>query len=283
MEVGSRSFGDSATVRTLHSQHVQDEASGRAGEPCQPGTLVSASEGDPASRPGSIACAWGRTLRPLRHLTPRYVYDRFAFEMWQRMHPGMPWITPAAARFLAEWIRPSDLVLEWGSGRSTVWFAERSAKVISVEHDRSWYDRVNKQLNLSETTCTDRRLFEDNPDRDEYGDSDYVNVVLTIPDGSLDIVLVDGIFRDACALKVVDKVRPGGILIIDNINWYVESQSRSPASRSLGSGAATAQWSNFETVAREWRRVWTTCGVTDTALYFAPHSRNFSDAPSVGK
>ena len=41
---------------------------------------------------------------------------------------------------------PADREAEFGSGRSTVWFAERVATLTSVEHDERWYEAVSAKL-----------------------------------------------------------------------------------------------------------------------------------------
>ena len=209
-------------------------------------------------------------MRPVGHLSGRYLYDRLRLELWQRQHPDVPWLTPAAVEFLTEWICPTDVVLEWGSGRSTVWFSRYAARVVSVEHDSTWFARVASQLELDGRPVVEQILAADSPAREHYDDSAYVSAGDRLADRSVDIALVDGIFRDTCALAAAGKVRPGGLLIVDNANWYLPTVSRSPASRSLATGAGSAGWVEFLQVVESWRCYWTSSGVTDTAVYFAP-------------
>ena len=51
---------------------------------------------------------------------------------------GWPWITFPAMRWLTSYLRPSMSVFEWGSGGSTLFFAQRVARVVSVEYDTAW-------------------------------------------------------------------------------------------------------------------------------------------------
>ena len=69
------------------------------------------------------------------HRTPRYVYHRTRQLCYERAHPDEPWLTPAAIGLLATLLRPADTGAEFGSGRSTLWFAARVAALTSVEHD----------------------------------------------------------------------------------------------------------------------------------------------------
>lgn len=63
--------------------------------------------------------------RRLSHLTPRYVFNRIAVLLDERRNPEHPWLTADAVRILSTLILPTDIGVEFGSGRSTKWFAQR--------------------------------------------------------------------------------------------------------------------------------------------------------------
>src|SRR5688572_27506537 len=50
----------------------------------------------------------------------------------------LPWLPAAAVSFLDDKLAGLS-VFEWGSGGSTLWFAERARSVVSVEHDPVWF------------------------------------------------------------------------------------------------------------------------------------------------
>ena len=87
-------------------------------------------------------------MRPFRHLTPRYIWNRTALIVYERANPGQPWLTPDMIKILDSWLCPADVGLEFGSGRSTSWFAARVKHLTSVEHNPEWYslDSVVKGL-----------------------------------------------------------------------------------------------------------------------------------------
>ena len=66
------------------------------------------------------------------------------------------------------------------------------------------------------------------------------------------------------------KIKPGGILIIDNINWHLPSQSKAPGTRPAELGPATITWAEVWQELAGWRRIWTSNGVWDTAIFFKP-------------
>jgi Methyltransferase domain len=133
----------------------------------------------------------------------------------------LPWWNARATRYLSRHLRPGDRVFEWGSGASTVWLTQRGADVTSVEHDPDWMTKVLARCpaaNVRSVPGTPRgRLRSEPPTGDSvhYFD-DYVAAIDAVADGSLDVVIVDGMSRLACVRRAVPKVRPGGLLVVDD-------------------------------------------------------------------
>ena len=85
-------------------------------------------------------------MRSFQHWTPRYIWNRLALMAYERQHPDRPWLTRAMIENLDTWLRPDDVGLEFGSGRSTIWFAQKVGHLTSVEHHPGWYAKVNDRL-----------------------------------------------------------------------------------------------------------------------------------------
>ena len=60
--------------------------------------------------------------------------------------PERPWLTRESIGILDRLLRPEDIGIEFGSGRSTAWFAQRVKRLRSVEHNPVWHARVARQL-----------------------------------------------------------------------------------------------------------------------------------------
>ncbi|MFW6775697.1 class I SAM-dependent methyltransferase [Nocardioides sp. CPCC 205120] len=152
------------------------------------------------------------------------------YDLDELVRHDVPWWTFEAAdavdAFLRE--RPGARALEWGSGASTVWLAARCAEVVSIEHDAAWavaMERVlpaNTELRVvppqdartrltREVVPSRKRGFED------LDFADYVAEVDRVP-GQLDLVVVDGRAREACLRRAVDRVAPGGVVVVDNVD-----------------------------------------------------------------
>jgi predicted O-methyltransferase YrrM len=172
---------------------------------------------------------------------------------------------------LSSLLRTTDKGLEWGSGRSTLWLARRVAHLTSVEHNPVWYERIKKKIK-------DRRmnnvtyLFREDPES-------YIDVIESFPKSSLDFVLVDGGPRNICANRALEKIRLGGLLILDDAHKHLPCDSHTPKARTNEMGPSCApgweqieglKWSDFLMQIKNWRCIWTSDGVTDTAIWVRP-------------
>ncbi len=205
--------------------------------------------------------------RSYRHWNLRYLVNRLKEIAYQKQHPEYPWLTPDAIKILNLWLRKTDVGLEFGSGRSTLYFAERIAHLTSVEHDPVWYRLITKKVQERKVSNINYLLFELGDDlKQEKVNSRYSQVANQFENASLDFVLVDGAYRGACANAVIDRIRPGGILVIDNVNWFLPSKTASPSSRTLDQGPVDKEWNDFFHRVKHWRWIWTSSGVTDTLI-----------------
>lgn len=209
--------------------------------------------------------------RSFKHWTPRYIFNRANEIYYQRLAPDHPWLTRAANGLLQTLLKPSDQGLEFGSGRSTIWLAKRVSALTSVEHNRLWYDKVYTLLQQERLNGNVQLLLHEcHAATDARGpESDYVTALNKFEDSSLDFVLVDGVYRSDCAVLAVPKMKPGGMLILDNANWFLPNEDASaPNSRRQSDGPAHSRWAEFLQLVEDWRSIWTSNGVTDTAIFF---------------
>jgi hypothetical protein len=163
-------------------------------------------------------------LRWVRSLRPHYLTET-----------PSPWLTFDAIEALEGWLKPGMRVFEYGSGGSTLYWLSRGAEVVSVEHDAAWYGIVKQKLPAG--AKADYRLVEadpaatpapagdvadpaaylsQNPDFVGRTFRSYATQIDAFPDGHFDLVLVDGRARPSCVAHGARKVRPGGLLVLDN-------------------------------------------------------------------
>lgn len=187
--------------------------------------------------------------------------------MYERRHPDAPWITADAIARVEEFLRPDHQVYEFGAGRSTMWFSQRVRRVVSIESSPEWYERVK----LGAGGNTDLRLI---PATEAPGDphkDEYLAVLDECDD--VDLVLIDGSYRGECATRAVRVVRPGGMIVIDNIQTFMPRPGGGlrPIPRAFQTDVVESEhWPDFLASVSGWRMEWTTNGVWDTALWWKP-------------
>ena len=118
------------------------------------------------------------------------------------VRPERPWISYDAQRLLQSHLTPLSRVLEFGSGMSTMWYAQHAGHVVSIEDDRNWYDAIG--VTIRRQSNVDYR-FAANA-------TEYVS----FPDGPYDLIMIDGSFRAECVEASLASLAPSGILYLDN-------------------------------------------------------------------
>jgi hypothetical protein len=117
----------------------------------------------------------------------------------------IPWITYPAIEFLGKRINKQLSVFEYGCGNSTLWWASRVKEVISVEHDKRWYDKfapiVPQNVTINHVAL-------------EYGGA-YAKQI-TAYKKQFDIIVIDGRDRINCAVIGLDSIKNEGVIILDN-------------------------------------------------------------------
>jgi predicted O-methyltransferase YrrM len=168
-------------------------------------------------------------------VNPAYVVGRIHLAILEKKHPGWPWMSHDAVRFLDGFLRPTDEGIEFGSGRSTTWFGRHTRHLVSIEHNQAWFKIVQQQLLAKGVTNVEYHLIpldhpEEEPHRKQYDPLPrYVDVINRYDNGHFDFVIVDGHYREACVAAALPKLKVGGILIIDNSNWLTLEQWHIPS------------------------------------------------------
>lgn len=117
----------------------------------------------------------------------------------------IPWVTYPFIDFIRERITKDHKVFEFGSGNSTHFYAKYAGSVVSVEHDKAWYDKiVSTKAENSEMIFTELQT-----------DGDYCRMPVKL-DQKFDIIIVDGRDRVNCCKQAVDALTPAGVVVLDD-------------------------------------------------------------------
>ncbi len=116
-----------------------------------------------------------------------------------------PWYCMAAVDFIDTLDFSGHTVLEFGSGQSTLWWAQKAESVTAVEESAEWFGYVQRSLqNMPKATV---HLETD------------LNRYAALPRTwrrKFDVVIVDGGDRVQCMRTALDVIDDNGLVILDN-------------------------------------------------------------------
>jgi hypothetical protein len=126
----------------------------------------------------------------------------------------IPWYTYPAIEYLKQLDFSGKTVFEYGSGNSTLFWAARARRVVSVEDSEHWFRTMSSKLppNCEITLETDLTVYPD---------------ALRATREQFDVIVVDGAARGHTRLKcsrvALEHLADGGMIILDNSDWLPES------------------------------------------------------------
>lgn len=177
----------------------------------------------------------------------------------------VPSLAPQALHFLDAWLRPSDTFVEFGSGRCTLWLAQRIGRLASFEDLPGWYDTVRGQLDAADANNVDYRLVTSDNLLQRADES-----LTAFPGRAPDGVLISGLESDCCAVWALLHLRPGGIVVIDKPGRYLPRRRRGPAAAADNGSTPAGLHDQFARGVADWRCVHWSEGGCDTAVFFKP-------------
>ena len=144
-------------------------------------------------------------------LADGYLFDKgFFISMLSRSprnknNEPIPWLTYSSMDFLIPRLSKEFTLLEYGAGYSTLFFSKYFKNVTSIEHDNDWIDILKDKISLN---CN---IISALSNKDDY-------VLNTSLEGDYDIVLIDGLFRNDCAINAPKILNDIGVIIFDDSN-----------------------------------------------------------------
>ena len=119
-------------------------------------------------------------------------------------YPSSPCIVYGAKKVLDSIIDNNMLIVEFGSGQSTHWYAKRCQKIISHETSEKWFVKVKQ--NLLRAGCFNANVIK----------WDGESISQEIKTLSPDLIIIDGIRRDICVDYATKVAKDSTWIYLDN-------------------------------------------------------------------
>ena len=161
-------------------------------------------------------------------LNPKKVIFYFKMGPLSKATPlqlGLPWFSLTSIEFLDKWLTKSMDVFEYGSGGSTIFFANRCQSVVSIENNLFWFKELKHKIDESGFLNIRLQYIEYNFHYShDFENSEYLN---SIPEKKFDIIVIDcaeesNPVRPLCFYHAQTKIKKGGIIIVDDSWRYPE-------------------------------------------------------------
>lgn len=157
---------------------------------------------------------------------PRFFFPRIKYFIWEKMNPDKPWLCKEAVEFCDKNLKKDMKGIEFGSGRSTIWFAKKLSCLVSVEHDSQWHSLISQKINFSKISNIDYRLIplnhpESEGEKSQYpNDPDYVSILKDFADEYFDFIVIDGHYRTNAIRLSMSKIKNEGLFLVDDVNFW---------------------------------------------------------------
>lgn len=127
----------------------------------------------------------------------------------------IPWVTYSFIDFIQNRLHSQLAVFEYGSGNSTLFYAKKVKRVVSVEHDESWYRKLSgkKIENAQLIFC-----------RLDMGGL-YSKKAASLNE-KFDVIIVDGRDRVNCCIHAINALTEHGVIVLDDSEREVYEDAR---------------------------------------------------------
>ena len=117
----------------------------------------------------------------------------------------LPWVTYPFIHFIDKRLQSSFDIFEFGSGNSTLYYADRVASVQCVENNEFWYDKIKSTMPINVQLYYCELV---------YG-GEYCRYAATMSN-KYDMIIVDGRDRVNCCINNLSALKPTGVVILDD-------------------------------------------------------------------
>ena len=127
----------------------------------------------------------------------------------------LPWVTYSFIDFIKTRLNKELSIFEYGSGNSTLFYAKRVKRVVSVEHDEAWFKKI-----VEEKASNAEMIFTHLEKGGEYCQK------AKLLGEKFEVIIVDGRDRVNCCKHSIDALTPNCVLVLDDSEREMYQEAR---------------------------------------------------------
>lgn len=127
----------------------------------------------------------------------------------------IPWVTYSFIDFIKDRLNKNLSVFEYGSGNSTLFYAKHVKRVVSVEHDEAWYQKI-----VNQKAPNAEMIFTKLETNGEYSQK------AKLLGEKFEVIIVDGRDRVNCCKHSISALTENGVLVLDDSEREVYEEAR---------------------------------------------------------
>lgn len=127
----------------------------------------------------------------------------------------IPWVTYSFIDFIKDRLHKEFTIFEYGSGNSTLFYAKRVKRVVSVEHDEAWFQKI-----VAKKAANAEMIFTELDTDGAYSQK------AKMLGEKFHVIIVDGRDRVHCCKHSIAALAIDGVLILDDSERQVYQEAR---------------------------------------------------------
>tara|TARA_R110000824_G_scaffold388006_1_gene583433 strand:- start:499 stop:1308 length:810 start_codon:yes stop_codon:yes gene_type:complete len=170
-----------------------------------------------------------KILSQLIEKTYLYDYEKYTHvvEILEELLMLPPNLQEEKYEIMKKYLNKDTVMLEWGSGYSTITFAKAVKHLYTVEHDVYWYNLIKVLAGLLQVENTtiigiSPAVDEQNINYEKANYSAYINAPEIIKEQAscekYDVVLIDGRARSSCLESIIPFLHKDSVVLVDDFN-----------------------------------------------------------------
>ncbi len=117
----------------------------------------------------------------------------------------IPWVTYPFIDFISERLNSDMNIFEFGSGNSTLYYAQKVNSITSVEHNQTWYKKMSEIIPSNVNL-----IFKELIANGEYSRHSKIQ------NTKYDIIIIDGEDRNNCIYNSINSLNNNGVFVLDD-------------------------------------------------------------------